>query len=155
MKKVLLATVLGQVLTLGTASASGWMVNCSSANGGIMFKDGHVERELSVQKYISGVETEKVDFIDALRSGEIQLNKQHIKNIEVIDNNDKACRNPGDFVWGSVEETSVEKITITKTDGSEFEGSYSGLSRDKKAISDYVICNTFRSWQYKCPEKND
>ena len=150
MKKLVILTILVQCLTFSNlVNASGWQTECSSANGGILISEGHFDWKFNVKKHVSGNQYEIVDFNELRRNGEIQYNRKHLKTIETNEY-DYDCT-PGEYIWRGMDQTTVEKITITKSDETEFDGYYVGLEHDKKSISAYMICHTSRSSQYRCP----
>lgn len=140
MKNSILATIL---LALGsTAQASSFTITCGNAEGTIKTESGHFANGLQLTKRIydrenGGHRDEKVEL--SLRD-DVRVEAEDAREIHSEQRNGCDVPNPGQTGGALHRSVYVEKVRITKADGSSFEDGILGVSADRLSVEDFLIC---------------
>ena len=140
--KNLVVTTLALVLNLSLAQASSMQENCSNADATVSMKMGHFESGLYLTKRTydgknGSVREQKIEV--SLRD---QVTMEHLESQQIHNESYNGCEKPGSGPTAGAwyKSVNLQKVKITKQDGSAFEDGILAVSADRKSIGVYLLC---------------
>ncbi len=132
------------------ANASWYQIYCSNAAGTVKTATGHgPSYNKATRTYVENnkVKTQEVEF------GWDEVEVKIVSSTEVSRTSSASCGQSGNGIseWQNIE---LQRIQITKADGSKFKDGYAGLSSDMKMIEATILCEENGNSMMFCDSKN-
>jgi len=152
MKNLLLATAL--IIGTTTAHASFYQDYCSNAEGSTKTSEGHVSNNISVtERSYNQATGQIINNVVELGDQKAKVTVEENMTISELDESEGCdTTNPSSGFY-SVTTTSIERVTITKLDGSKFSKNTLGVSDNLMAVETTLICEKQISSEAYCESK--
>lgn len=133
------------LLSLNTIAAI-FEENCSSADARLKITTGLSKNTVTLTE--AGLTPQGYYEESATEYSLADVRIQKSDEASVVNEVNSTCENG--YGWENVKTITTKKVTVTKDDGSEFPKKTAGLSKDKKSVEKYVICESEVKEQVRC-----